>query len=297
MIASTHRRTAVTAIAAAFLACTGAGHAQSWRTFTAARDRGGAADSLTVRVTFGAGTLSVRDAAAPSLYDLRLRYDANRTRPVRRYDAATHTLVVLSDSALDRPLSLNFGRRGMTVGSADDRGSDMSLALGRGIPIGLALDVGACDADLQLGGLTLTALSINGAASDVHIAFGTPNPDSIAEMELHTVAADLHVSTLGNAHARRVQVSATVGGVDLDLAGEWTGTMTIDVHAVLGGVTLRVPADVGVQAQTTKVLGEMDAPFLTARNGTYESDNWTTAARKLVVLGGATVGNLSIVRE
>jgi len=271
---------------------------QAWRTVTASRQRA-SADSLRVRVYFGAGTFNLAAATTPVLYDVDMRYDAGRVRPVHNYDAATGTLTIRSDSAIGHPFSLDLKRARLNInGPGDDRnGTDLTVGLSRGVPLDLSLALGACDATLDLSTLSVRRLQLETGASQTTVTFGTPNPIAMSSLDLDIGAAGLTVNSLGNAHASTVRVSTGVGGAELDLAGTWTGTMNLVVTAALGGVTLHVPGDVGIEARISKTLGNLDAPDLTERDGVYHSANWATAARKVVIDATATLAGLDITRE
>lgn len=273
-------------------------HAQIWRTVTASRQRG-SADSLHVRVYFGAGTFNLAAASEPVLYNLDMRFDAGRVRPVHTYDASTNLLTIRSDSAIGHPFSLDLKHGGLHFNApGDDRsGTDLTVALARGLPLDLSLSLGACDATLDLSNLAVRRMQLESGASQTTVTFGTPNPVAMSSLELDIGAAGLTVNSLGNAHAANVSVSAGVGGADLDLAGSWSGTMTLVVRAALGGITLHVPSDVGIEARVARTLGSLDAPDLTSRNGAYYSSNWNTAARKVVIDATATLAGLEITRN
>jgi hypothetical protein len=135
------------------------------------------------------------------------------------------------------------------------------------------------------------------AASDARISFGAPNPATLRELSIHSAAAGLKVGQLGNARASTVRVSTAVGDVDLDLSGAWTGEMQLDVHAMLGSITVRVPRDVGVHANVSKFFGGFDAPSFTERNGAFYSANWDRASRKLVINGDVALAAAQVVGQ
>ncbi|HKV51279.1 MAG TPA: hypothetical protein VJO52_08780 [Gemmatimonadaceae bacterium] len=273
-------------------------HSQIWRTMTASRQRG-SADSLHVRVYFGAGTFNLAAATDPLLYDLDLRYDAGRVRPMHKYDASTGLLTIRSDSAIGHPFSLDMKRGGLHLKApGDDRnGTDLAVGLARGVPLDLSLSLGACDATLDLSNLSVRRLQLESGASQTTVTFGTPNPVPMSSLEMDIGAAGLTVKSLGNAHASKVAVTTGVGGADLDLGGAWTGTMHVTVRAALGGISLHVPDDVGIEARVSKTLGSLDAPDLTSRDGAYYSANWGTATRKVVIDATATLAGLEITRD
>jgi hypothetical protein len=71
--------------------------------------------------------------------------------------------------------------------------------------------------------------------------------------------------------------------------------MTIRADVALGGVTINVPRDVGVEARISRTLGSFDAPGLTERDGAFYSANWNQAKRKLILDGSATMGSIDLV--
>lgn len=272
--------------------------AQSWRTVTAARERGDA-DSLRVQVALGAGTVRLAAAAQPVLYDVNLRFDAAHVRPRQHYDAATHTLIVRSDSVRADPLSFSLRNHSVWHADAgDDRGgTTLGLGLAPGVPLDLDLSLGACETTLDLSHLSVQRLQLRTGASESTITFGTPNPIAMSSLDIVIGAADLTVHSLGNAHAAAVSVKTGVGGADLDLGGQWTGTMQLAVRAAVGGVTVRVPGDVGIQAHADTKLANLDAAGLTLRDGAYYSANWAAAARRVTLDIHAVLANVTITHQ
>jgi len=268
---------------------------QEWRTVTAQRQRQ-PVDTLHVRMLYGAGKLQLGAAPDSLLYDLRERFDAVRTRETHRYDAATRTLTVGSDSAVTRMFSLR--KRALhTSGDESGQGSDLAVGLATGIPLDLDLELGATESTIDLSRLSVSRLELNVAASAASVTFGTVNPVEMRELDLRTAAAGVDVRQLGNARAQVVHVNTGVGSVTLDLSGDWTGRMTLDVHPVLGQVTIRVPADVGVESHLTKLIGNVDQAGFTRKDGVAYSANFSSAKRTIVVNGAATLASVAIQWE
>ncbi|HEU4641341.1 MAG TPA: hypothetical protein VFS44_02725, partial [Gemmatimonadaceae bacterium] len=139
--------------------------AQSWRTLTASKQLRGA-DSLHVRVTYGAGTLTLGSAPTGLLYDVHMRYDADRFRPAQHWDAAARTLVVGADSATQRGFSLDPRSVHLSGDPKAERASALTLGLAPGVPLDLALELGAAEARVDLTGLTVAKLRAVAAAAD-----------------------------------------------------------------------------------------------------------------------------------
>lgn len=271
--------------------------AQQWRTMEASRSlaarEGGTRDTLRVRLAYEVGNLAVGRAKDGLLYDLTARYDADERRVKYSYDGAARLLTVGGDSGFTKTF---FARRGHD--GSDESGPSPSLALkvAGGVPLDLSLRFSASDAVLDLSGLDVSRLSVDAAASGGRLTFGTPNASRISTAELSATAAGLEVNGLGNARADTVRAKATLGHIELDLGGDWSGSAALDVDAVLGVITVRVPADVGVKVAASTTLGSVEAPGFTEREGAYYSDNWTSAKRSVTIAGRAVLGRLEVRR-
>jgi predicted membrane protein len=89
-------------------------------------------------------------------------------------------------------------------------------------------------------------------------------------------------------------MSATLGGGDVSLRGDWTGDMTLDVTVAVGGLQVRVPRDAGVKVTALTHLGGIDAAGFTEKNGDYTSPNYATATRKVLITGSVSLGGLKV---
>jgi hypothetical protein len=258
--------------------------AQVWQTLDVSRqlrDSG----AVRVHVQYAAGRLTLRAAPQPMLYAMHLRYDEDRTTPLHAFDAAAGTL----DIGI-KNVSTDWTIRHPDV---DDK-SQMTLALTPNVPIDLSMSLGATDADVDLGGLTVRALHINSGAADATLNFSSPNLGKIGTATIDVGAADLTARNLGSANAASLVVKGGIGSLDLGFGGTWTGDLDADVQVTLGTITLRVPRDVGVQLTMQRFLTSFDNDGLEKRDGAYYSDNWDTAKYHLrlhvqTVLGGITI--------
>lgn len=257
--------------------------AQSWRTLEVSRQLHDSA-ALSVSVHYAAGRLAVHATSAPLLYDMRLRYDAQRTEPVHAYSASRRTLSV--------------GVRRQDVRLPDDEDpAELRLDLAERVPLDLSLELGATEADLDLSGLRVHDLSVTSGASEATLRFDTPNPERMRSLRLKVGAASLTATGLANANAPNIVVSAGVGGVELDLGGAWTQDIALALRVALGGVRIRVPSDVGVRVEARMALASFEHDGLVRRGGAYVSENWDSAPHKLVITSKATLGKLELDRR
>jgi len=257
--------------------------AQRWRTVEGAR-QASALDTLRVRVDYTVGQLSV-GATDSLLYRATLRYDAERFDPVRDFDASTGTLRVGVHG--DEGVPLRIGADGREHGS-------LALVLSRRQPVDLELELGATQAELDLGGIPLTRLEVNSGASDLTLRFAAPNPVAMRELSIDAGVARVAATQLGNANAERVRVKGVVGSIDLDLSGTWVGTRVVQVSVTLGAATVRVPRGTGIRVKHSRVLAAFDARGLTKVGGEMVSENWEGASQRLLIDARTTFGALTI---
>ena len=264
---------AVAAVAAADAA------AQSWRTVTMSRQKSGE-DVLDVRVSYGAGRFAVRPAEEGVLYRMRLRYDEEKFEPRADFDGRALRLGV---AGLGRDINLGKGRAG-----------EMELELPTGVPMDLELRFGAVEADFDLGGLSMTDLQVETGASETRLDVSRPNPSSMDRADFQVGAAEFTARRLGNLNARRVDVSAGVGDVTLELTGEWPRDAEVRVDMGLGSLQLRFPEGLGVRLRKKSFLTALDAQGLVKRGDEYFSPDWETAERRITVEVQAAFGSIDV---
>ena len=253
--------------------------AQSWRTVTASRQRGDERD-LSVRVTYGAGRLTVGLAPAGLLYRMQLRYDEDLFEPLSEFDG--------------RNLRLGVERRGRSIRIGRYEGGELQVELAQSVPTRLALEFGAGRADVDLGGLSLTALDVHTGAAEAAFDVSRPNPVALETATFQVGAADFTARRLGNLNARRIEVNAGVGKVRVDLTGAWRQNADVHVQMGLGSLELRFPERLGVKLQQKTFLTSVDTESLVKRGDAYYSLDWEDAARRITVQIDAAFGNVDV---
>jgi hypothetical protein len=181
-------------------------------------------------------------------------------------------------------------------GGRNYKGSELQVALARGVPMQLELDVGAAEGDIDLTGLGLEKLTIKGGATETRVRFDAPNPSRLTLLRVDAGAAKISLQGLGHANIERVDGNVGVGKLELDFGGPWRGDMELSVTSALGAVELAVPADIGIRVEKTSFLHSFDAPGLRKENGYWVSENWATAKYKLRIRATGTLGSLEISR-
>lgn len=262
------------------LALCQAAAAQSWRTVSSARQTHGNESALDVNVEYGAGRLRLSPAEQPFLYQLEARYDSERFTPISQYDAAAGRLRVGMEG------------RGSTRNVGEQARMDVSLS--REVPMGLKLQFGAGEADLDLGGLSLRNLQVSTGASDTRVSFNQPNRVSAEHVRFEAGAASLRVNGLGNARAARYSFQGGVGETTLDFGGEWTRSATASAELGIGSLTLRFPRSLGVRITKNSFLTSFDSSGMVKRGNAFYSRNWDTAPHKLSLDVSAALGSIQV---
>jgi hypothetical protein len=254
--------------------------AQSMRTVTMSRQLGHD-DELRVDVEYGAGRFSVRSLDEGLLYRMNLTYDEDAYEPVAEYSEDRLVLGVESIRG--------GGFRGHR------EAGELQLELARGVPMRLDLEFGAVRADIDLGGLELTALELSTGASESSIDVSEPNRGQIGTARFEVGAAEFSARHLGNLNAERIEVDAGVGSLTLWLDGEWRRDTRVSIDMGLGALELRVPEGLGLLLRKDSFLTSLDSEGLVKRGDSYQSLDWEDADRKVTVDLDAAFGSVEVV--
>ena len=256
-------------------------HAQSWRTVTANRQHTGE-EELEVEVNYGVGRFSVGPADPGLLYRMELRYDEEIMEPLTEYEDGR---LLIGTHGVDGGIRIGRNRSG----------GRLDLALSPDAVLDLRMEFGAVRADVELGGLSISDLSISTGASESRIDISEPNPTPMRRARMEVGAADFQARHLGNLNAERIRVGAGVGDVTLDFTGEWLRDAHVEVEMGLGALELRFPRGLGVRLEKNTFLTSLDAQGLIKRGDAYYSPDWEEAGRRITVEVDAALGDIDVV--
>lgn len=263
--------------------------AQSWRTVTSARQLHGERE-LAVNIRYGAGHVTLRPAATGQLYRMELRYDEDKFIPVREYDPATPSITLGIRSREGSRVSLRDGRRSGETPSLD-------VMLTPDIPLLLVLEMGAVQADVELGGLAIQRAEYHTGASETRLRWSQPNPVPCDELVMRAGAAEFHALQIANSNCERVSFEGGLGEITLDFTGSWRRSMDASVEMGIGSLNLRLPRDVGVAVTVSRVLASFDAAGFTKRGNTYYSANYNDARHRLTLRVSTSLGGIDVAWE
>ncbi len=258
--------------------------AQTLRTLTSARQLHGET-SLAVDVMYSAGRFRLEPAAPGDLYRMEVRYDEDRSVPVREYDADAGMLR-LGLKSLRGYRSIHRDRQGETP--------SLDIALTQEVPLTLRLEIGAAEADAEFGGLALRRLAYKTGASESHVRFSRPNPAECDALTFEVGAAEFTATDLGNSGCRRMGFHGGLGDITLDFGGAWRTSAEARVRVGIGSVKLLLPRDLGVAITLSRFLASFDHDGFTRRGDVYYSDNYASAQYRLDLNVEASFGGVEV---
>lgn len=260
----------------------GTADGQRIRSITSARQLSGER-RLNVEVQYGAGRLRVEPARGDLMYRLEMRYNEDRFQPVTRYDRESGRLTLGLESR---------GRRGGRLEVKRDEHA--TVALSPRVPMDLDLEFGAGEADVELGGLSLSSLDIETGASETNVRFSQPNRVAARTVRLAAGAAEVRVTGLGNARAERFEFEGGLGEATLDFSGAWDRSATASIEMGVGAVRLRLPRSLGVRITKDSFLTSFDHGGMIKRGNAWYSRGYEQARNKLSIDIDAAIGSIEI---
>jgi hypothetical protein len=258
--------------------------AQSMRSTTVTRQRGSIRD-LNAKIEFAAGTLTLRAARGSALYNMNLKYDADRYSPVSRFDPATGGLVLGVQ---------NVGSSGLRVSSRRHLEQNAVVELSPDVNLSLEVSFGAVEAGMDLGGLKLTDARIRTAASQSSVRFSQPNKAVCSSLELNAGAAKFEALALGNSGCQEIRFDGGMGEVTLDMTGQWVTDSRLVANVAVGGLTLRLPRQLGVELVVDRFLASFNPVGFSRKGSSYFSEGYDARERHLRVEIKTTVGDINV---
>jgi hypothetical protein len=255
------------------------------RNFTAERRVSPGQPPLRATLEFGAGRVVVRAGDGPDLYKMRVRYDADRFAPIQEYDHRTGILHLGLRS---------IGRGGIRVTSRDQLDQVARFEFAPDVPLILAASLGASEAVLDLGGLTLVELGIRTGATRGTVDFSSPTLGSCSEAVFTVGATELVALNLANASCALVRVEGGIGRAVLDFGGTWRGDSRVVTNLAMGTLTLRIPRGTGVQLRGQRFLTKLNIDGLDRDDDGWSTPDFLRAERKLSIELETTLAGIDV---
>ena len=269
---------------AALLLVAGSVSAQSMRAFSTFRQRHGET-RLTAALDYRAGGLRIAPGRPSELYRMDASYDEARFLPTSDFDAARGSVALGFEPV---------GEGGLRVVNTRQLRQDANVAFSPAVDLNLGVTLGAVDADMELGGLRLSSLTLQAGASQAVIRFSQPNRSRCRAAEITAGAAEVTMLSLGNSRCDRLDFEGGMGKVTLDFSGAWTSSSRASVKMAMGELTLRLPRRVGVRLTLDRFLASFDPAGLVRTGSAFESPGYARAERQLEIGVTSAVGGVKV---
>ncbi len=169
--------------------------------------------------------------------------------------------------------------------------NEWDLALGS-VPIALTIQGGAYQAEYELGGLSLTSLSISDGAADSRLNFASPNLTEMSLLSYSTGASQVSVTGLGNANFTNLEFNSGAGNYTLDFSGQFQRNASVHIGTGVSSVTLVIPPGIPTRVTVDGALSNVNYGTGWDKNGNVYTQAGTGPQVTVIVEIGA--GNLTL---
>jgi hypothetical protein len=153
-----------------------------------------------------------------------------------------------------------------------------NIGLSPDVPLQLTINSGVGQGNFDLSSLQLTALSVNGGVGQINLQL--PSVEAAYDVNISNGAGELNVSIADGA------------------------ALSLNISGGVGSVTLDIPDDAAVRLEGSSGVGSINVPANFHRlneaqsgpgdNGTWESPNFSAAARQIIITYNGGVGDLTV---
>ncbi len=249
-------------------------------------DAKGAKD-IRLSIDFGAGEVEIASGDIDEAAVLDVEYDPKYVDYQIEYKLRGKTGYLDLESIQRRKRDVDTDRNKWT------------MTLSKKYPMSISMDMGACEALIDLGGVPVTDLSIDiGAASGV-LEFSKPNPERLDEIDIDAGAASMECINLGNANFEYCKFSGGAGSFDLDFRGKYSGESEIKIDIGLGSADIVLPEGVPVRviSEGSGFLSSVDFhndDLDEVDDDIYESPDFDDADTRIIIEIDVGLGSVDV---
>jgi hypothetical protein len=259
--------------------------AQTMRPFSTFRQMHGET-RLAARLEYAAGSLRLGSGETGELYRMDLSYDDDRFAPLSDFDSPRGAVALGLRAA---------GDAGVRVVSRNQLEQVAAVAFSPRVDLSLEVNLGAADAELDLGGLRVSRLDVQTGASRSLVRFSKPNLVRCSRASFSAGAAELTIMGLGNSRCDEIDFEGGMGKVTLDFGGSWSSNSRVQVQMAVGELTLRLPRKIGVRIAMDRFLSSFEPAGLVRRGDAFQSPNYDRNQRHLDLELTAAMGGVKVV--
>lgn len=217
---------------------------------------------LEASIKLTTGEMTIRPSDLSQLYALELDYDENAVRPEVDFKRRDNGAV------------LDFALAGETRSIGSLGGTHLQLRLNPNVPLQLDTRTGVGRSQIDLSGMSVTSVSLQTGVSKSRVVMLEPNQSLCEELDVSAGVGSLEMVGLGNFGFRRFEFNGGVGETTLDFSGEWETVGDVEVDVGVGGISLRIPRDVGAEIRISRgFFSNYDLPGFIRKGDTYLSEN------------------------
>ncbi len=114
-------------------------------------------------------------------------------------------------------------------------------------PLELDVKLRSGGSEIKLGGLWLTSAEIDFAQSGFNLQIDEPLKEPMDSLTLTGMMGGANLEGIGNASPRKLEVDLRMGGMNLDLRGQWMQDSDISITWNMGGARVVLPANMAIQ--------------------------------------------------
>jgi hypothetical protein len=230
-------------------------------------------------LAFGAGKLML-EPGAKKLVEGTVTYNVPDLKPEIKTDGGEVSLT-----------QGNYKMNGFPV--FKDLKNEWDLKLGTA-PMDLTINAGAYEGNFDLGGLSLTNLTINDGAAQVTVDFSSPNKEKIGVLSYKTGASNVTLKNLGNANFGTLIFESGAGNYKLDFGGTFQRDGSATIRSGMSNLTLVIPSGLDVTVKVSSGLSNVQVPTSWSQYGDTYTQEGTGPALTIVIEMGA--GNVQITQ-
>ncbi len=234
-----------------------------------------ASDETRLTISFGAGSLNL-SPGAKNLVDGTVVYNIPELKP--------------EVTSKDGSVEITQGDFKNIVNFKEVK-NNWDLKLGAA-PLDLTINAGAYQGNFELGGLSLTSLTVKDGASNVELSFSEPNLTEMSVLRYETGASNVTLSGLANANFSTLIFSGGAGDYELDFSGKLTTDGTARIEAGAGDVQLVIPKGVNAKVTVESTLVNVNL----SSNWSQDGNDYTQSGEgpTLTIIVKMAAGTLTI---
>lgn len=173
------------------------------------------------------------------------------------------------------------------------------VKLGREKPVDLTIIAAGAGGTLDLTGLALPQLTINGGTGSFTLNYGAPAPAAGGAAVINLAGGDLTVTGALNSGAARIESTATSGVQTFEFTGQALAeNMRVNITTTAATVVLRVPANVPTRVvfnTTTGTVRDMPGSYTRTGQRIFENAAYADESQPRLLIEVQTVtGSLRV---